>query len=237
MQEGQMREGNKAEEAADSAESGLVICVTDAESEIGEQIVLQLIQDRAEVKLMVQNTMAASTAYGPYVRPVSVSSDTDPGTLVKVLRGVKCLICLGRLGKLLPAAKKAGVQHVLLLSSAGSPPPSGFLAGFFKSELAGLEEVSREEQLIASGIPYSIIRVAALDTSSRGGTQAVSFIKGAVGTAASGTIPRQDLAQLVMKTAMAPPPPACGRTFLVSSAGPGALPKDYSFLDTFNTSQ
>lgn len=74
---------------------------------------------RAEVRLMVQNTVAAATAYGPYVQPVSVNSDTNPDVLAKMLRGVKCLICLGRLGKLLPAAKKAGVQHILLLSSAG----------------------------------------------------------------------------------------------------------------------
>lgn len=43
-----VQDPSRGEEVVEAAESGLVICVTDAESQIGEQIALQLIQDRWE---------------------------------------------------------------------------------------------------------------------------------------------------------------------------------------------
>lgn len=41
------------------------------------------------------------------------------GGLARALQGVKTVIALGRLGALLPAAERAGVERVVLLSTAG----------------------------------------------------------------------------------------------------------------------
>jgi hypothetical protein len=68
--------------------------------------------------VLVRDVGAARAGYGPYVDPVSVSLDS-PGGLAAALRGVKVVVALGRLGGLLPAAKAAGVEAVVLLSTAG----------------------------------------------------------------------------------------------------------------------
>ena len=39
--------------------------------------------------------------------------------MAAALRGVRTVICTGRLGALLPAAAAAGVEHIVLLTSAG----------------------------------------------------------------------------------------------------------------------
>lgn len=44
------------------------------------------------------------------------------GGLTRALQGVKSVIALGRLGALLPAAQRAGVERVVLLSTAGKYP-------------------------------------------------------------------------------------------------------------------
>ena len=44
------------------------------------------------------------------------------GGLARALQGVKSVIALGRLGALLPAAQRAGVERVVLLSTAGKYP-------------------------------------------------------------------------------------------------------------------
>ena len=44
---------------------------------------------------------------------------TCGGGLPRALKNVRTVIALGRLGKLLPAAKQAGVERVVMLSTAG----------------------------------------------------------------------------------------------------------------------
>lgn len=44
---------------------------------------------------------------------------TCAGGLSRALKGVKSVVALGRLGALLPAAQRAGVERVVLLSTAG----------------------------------------------------------------------------------------------------------------------
>jgi len=41
------------------------------------------------------------------------------GGVSRALQGVKSVIALGRLGALLPAAERAGVERIVLLSTAG----------------------------------------------------------------------------------------------------------------------
>ena len=74
---------------------------------------------RVPIRALVSNVAAAKSGYGPYVDPVSVSID-DPKALQRVMKGVRTLVVLGRLGRLIPAAKAAGVEQVVLLSTAGA---------------------------------------------------------------------------------------------------------------------
>lgn len=49
----------------------------------------------------------------------AVCTAAAAGGLARALQGVKSVIALGRLGALLPAAQRAGVERVVLLSTAG----------------------------------------------------------------------------------------------------------------------
>jgi len=69
--------------------------------------------------MLANDVAAAKAGYGPYVEPISADVGGGGG-LPRALRNVKCVVALGRLGKLLPAAKQAGVEHIVLLSTAGA---------------------------------------------------------------------------------------------------------------------
>jgi hypothetical protein len=73
---------------------------------------------RAKVRMLANDVAAAKAGYGPYVEPISADI-SGGGGLARALRNVRCVIALGRLGKLLPAAQQAGVEHIVLLSTAG----------------------------------------------------------------------------------------------------------------------
>ncbi len=70
------------------------------------------------IKALVRDTTAAKTAYGPYVEPISVDVG-NAAVLKRVLRDVRTLVLLGRPGAALTAARDAGVERVVALSSAG----------------------------------------------------------------------------------------------------------------------
>lgn len=74
---------------------------------------------RAKVRILVKDTAAAKTGYGPYVEPVSVDTGSAGG-LARALRNVRSVIVLGKLGALPQAAAKAGVERLVLLSTAGA---------------------------------------------------------------------------------------------------------------------
>jgi hypothetical protein len=91
---------------------------------------------RASVRVLVRDTGAATTAYGPYVTPLPASdfsgalssgSGKVGGQAQRALQGCGSLVVLGGAGgagsgaglaSLLAAARRAGVAHVLLLSAA-----------------------------------------------------------------------------------------------------------------------
>jgi hypothetical protein len=67
---------------------------------------------------------------------------------------VKSVIVLGRLGALLPAAQKAGVERVVLLSTAGGDVRScGWRKGLLCSEVLGMRQKS------ASTVPVDSLHV------------------------------------------------------------------------------
>ncbi len=73
---------------------------------------------RSKVRVLVRDVAATRAGFGPYVDPVSVDMGSAAG-LARALKGVRCVVALGQLRGLLPACKKAGVQRVVLLSTAG----------------------------------------------------------------------------------------------------------------------
>jgi hypothetical protein len=69
---------------------------------------------RQQLRLLVKDVAAAKNAYGPYTTPLPTDS-AGP----RALRGVKCLVLLGRPARgLLEAAKAAKVKHVVLVGAA-----------------------------------------------------------------------------------------------------------------------
>eukprot|EP00198_Chlamydomonas_reinhardtii_P011840 XP_001701177.1 predicted protein [Chlamydomonas reinhardtii] len=70
------------EEPEEQAPTGDAVLVTDADGGVGEQVVLQLILARQELKLLVKDVAAAKNAYGPYTTPLpaeAVAGLTDAG--------------------------------------------------------------------------------------------------------------------------------------------------------------
>ncbi|KAG2423603.1 hypothetical protein HYH02_015303 [Chlamydomonas schloesseri] len=175
--------GQEPEEEPEEPPSGEAVLVTDADGGgVGEQVVLQLILARQELKLLVKDVGGAKTAYGPYTTPLP--ADAVAAAPAKALRGAKALVVLGRLpggpGVLLGAAKAARVGHVVLLTAApgASAGGGGFSLGGL---LGGGGEAARDLKALAAdggaaaeavrrcGIPYTILQVAGLTDAGRGG--------------------------------------------------------------------
>lgn len=73
---------------------------------------------RAKIRILVKDVAAAKSGYGPYVEPISVDTNST-GELARAMKNVRCVVALGKLGGLIPAAQKAGVERLVLLSTAG----------------------------------------------------------------------------------------------------------------------
>ncbi|GAX77269.1 hypothetical protein CEUSTIGMA_g4715.t1 [Chlamydomonas eustigma] len=221
-----------AEQDEDEDEGGgSAILVTDAEGALGEQVVLQLILARAEVKVLVKDPVKAKTAYGPYVIPVAVDIG-NAAELRKALRGTGSVVAVGKLGALPEVVRSAGLAHVVLLSRAGMGSPGGLLGGMFQSsEESTLSDSTREDIVKKCGVPYSIVRSASIQQSP-GGVKSIEFSQPTAAASASkasvSTISCEDLAAVIVATLRRPP--AQGRVFSVLSAGPGERPSDWSAL-------
>jgi uncharacterized protein YbjT (DUF2867 family) len=208
------------EDAAVPRDSVLVV---DAESPMGEQVVLQLILRRAKIRALVRNAAAARQGFGSYLEAVQGSID-DPAVLKKALRGAKAVVCCGRLGSaLLPAAAAAGVPHVVLLSVA-TPARRGFL-GIGGSDEGAACDPSREEQVRGSGIPYTIVQAGSLTSNAGAGRGAVVTS----GQLPSGSVGREGVASIVALAALRNPSTGGGAAVVVqvSSSNTGQEPEDW----------
>lgn len=213
-----------------------VIMVTDADTPTGELVTLQLILLRAKVRILVKDTVAAKNGYGPYVEPVSVDINSQGG-LARALQGVKSVVALGRLGALLPAAQRAGVERVVLLSTAGMPQPGGVAALFQNGADAGLKDPTREAALSSSSIPHIVVKAGVIQDVP-GGSSKVSVAPHTGGGSSSSSqrssISREDLASAVVASAVYLPSfgtaGAAQMAFEVQDAGPGRPPEDWEQL-------
>eukprot|EP00879_Flechtneria_rotunda_P020623 GHRR01021702.1.p1 GENE.GHRR01021702.1~~GHRR01021702.1.p1 ORF type:complete len:314 (+),score=130.01 GHRR01021702.1:841-1782(+) len=216
---------------------GNVVLVTDADTPTGELVVLQLILLRANIRIVVKDTVAAKTGYGPYVEPVSVDINS-PGGLARALKGVCCVVVLGKLGGLLPAVKKAGVERLVLLSTAGMPQHGGLAALLHNAADAALKEPQREAAVASSSIPHVIIKTGIIQDVP-GGNSSISISPSSLassssrGTSGQCSIPREDLASAVVASVVHLPglqrqqSGSSGLVFEVQATGPGQPPADW----------
>jgi uncharacterized protein YbjT (DUF2867 family) len=153
-------DGGPEEEAEEEAAVREYIAVLDADSSpMAEQVLLQLILNRAKIRALVKDAGAAKGAFGPYIEIIQGDAG-DRAAVTKLLRGAKAAVCCGRLGALLPAAAATKLPHVVLLSTAGAAQ-RGFSL-FASQEQQALADPAREQQLRGSGLAHTIVQVGSL---------------------------------------------------------------------------
>lgn len=92
------------------------ILVTDADSPTGQLVVLSLILARKRVRALVRDAKEAKASFGPYVEPI-VGEVKDRESVEKAMgEGVRAVIVTTRVGSVLDVARRAGVEHIVLLS-------------------------------------------------------------------------------------------------------------------------
>ncbi|KAL0037538.1 hypothetical protein WJX77_001459 [Trebouxia sp. C0004] len=174
------------------------VLVTEADSPTGEQIVLQLILARLPIKIITQDAEEAKRGYGPYV--TAFAGDVGDEQVVKqALRGVRAVICPGKLGALLTVAATQGVAHIVLLSSSGI----------------------NQSQVQQSGIPFTIVRAGKIQNQPGSNMQ----LNISQDDQTSGVISREDVARVLAGVLQAPP--EHGLVFQVTASGPGQPPEDW----------
>ncbi|KAH1066332.1 hypothetical protein J1N35_031319 [Gossypium stocksii] len=168
------------------------VLVTDGDSEIGQMVILSLIVKRTRVKALVKDKRSANEAFGTYVE--SISGDTSNKVFVKkALRGVRAIICPNE-GFLSSIESFKGVEHIVLLSQLFFYRASSGIQAIMKNNQRKLAEKD-ESVLMASGIPYTIVRAGMLQKTP-GGTQGFSFEEGC---SASGSLSMEDAASVCVE--------------------------------------
>ncbi|XP_057977714.1 uncharacterized protein LOC131164491 isoform X1 [Malania oleifera] len=175
------------DESSDVEEARDAVLVTDGDGEIGQMVVLSLIVKRIRVKALVKDKRAAVEAFGTYVESMTGEAN-DRLFLKKALRGVRAIICSNE-GFFSKVGSLDGVQHVILLSQLSVYRGTAGVQALIKSNARKLAEED-ESIVMASGIPYTVIRVGLLENT-LGGKQGFSFKEGG---AAKGRLSKEDAA-------------------------------------------
>lgn len=189
------------EEPVEEEEEGPrdAVLVTDADSETGQLLVLQLILKRIRVRALVRDAKAATAAFGPYVEPV-VGDVTDATSLKKALRGVRAVVIPTKVGAVADSTVLKGVEHIVFMSQLAAYRNEGGLAALFKGGARRQAELD-EAAVASTGIPYTIVRPGAL-RDEPGGQQGFQF---AQDEPITGTITREDAATICVRALSKPP--------------------------------
>ncbi|KAI3789848.1 hypothetical protein L2E82_02652 [Cichorium intybus] len=188
-------DGSISEEADESSEEDEIrdaVLVTDGDNEIGQTIILSLIIKRIRVKALVKDKRAAIESFGTYVESIT-GDPKDSSFLKKSLRGVRTIICPNE-GFLSKVESLKGVQHVVILSQLSVYRGSSGVQAIMNSNARKLAEED-ESALVASGVPYTIIRTGLL-TNDRGGKTGFSFEKGCT---VNGSLSKEDAAYVCIE--------------------------------------
>ncbi|XP_009599555.1 uncharacterized protein [Nicotiana tomentosiformis] len=183
------KDGSISEENESSEEDEVrdAVLVTDGDNEIGQMVILSLIIKRARIKALVKDKRVAMEAFGTYVEPIA--GDTkDRSLLKKALSGVRAVICPNE-GFISDIESWKGLQHVILLSQLSVYRGSSGVQAIVTANARKLAEQD-ESLVMASGVPYTIIR-AGLLVNAPGGNQGFNFKEGC---ASQGTLSKEDAA-------------------------------------------
>jgi hypothetical protein len=131
------------------------------------------------------------------------------------MKGAAAVVCCGKGEGLAAAAAAASVPHLVLLSSVGLAP-SGFSFFGLSGEQRVLGDARREQEVTASGVPYTIVRVGALQDVP-GGAMRLEVVPGST---PSGALCREDAATVLAQAALRDPKMG-SLVVSVSAAGPG----------------
>lgn len=213
------------------------VAVAGASGRTGSLVVRELAAAGYQVRALVRSGPGQPGRFSDGVEVV-VADVRQPDTLRPALAGaVALVITIGArpgdgdnspeqvyyLGvrNLASAAAAAGVQQVVLVSSAGVTRPDHPLNRLFDNVLAW--KARGEDALRASGVPFTIVRPGGL-TAVDAGPGPVRLAQGDTG---AGFIPRADVARLCV--AALREPGARNRTF-EAYAGGGETPPDWGKL-------
>ncbi|XP_042499297.1 uncharacterized protein LOC122077421 isoform X2 [Macadamia integrifolia] len=178
---------NEGDEYPEEEEMRDAVLVTDGDSEMGQMIILSLIIKRTRVKALVKDKRAAAEAFGAYVE--SIAGDASDGSILKkALRGVRAIICPNE-GFFSDKESLKGLQHIVLLSQLDAYRGSSGVLALMTGNKRKLAEKD-ESLVIASGIPYTIIRAGLLENTP-GGNKGFCFKEG---SAAQGRLSKEDAA-------------------------------------------
>eukprot|EP01025_Chloroclados_australasicus_P053059 TRINITY_DN6208_c0_g1_i11.p2 TRINITY_DN6208_c0_g1~~TRINITY_DN6208_c0_g1_i11.p2 ORF type:complete len:293 (-),score=41.81 TRINITY_DN6208_c0_g1_i11:250-1128(-) len=165
---------------------------------IDEILLLSLVVKQSNLKILCQNADEMKDGFGPYADIVS-GDINNKNYLKNCLKDVRIVISVGPIGSLSQVANESGVQHIVALSMVGAS--SGGLGGIFDGEQNMLKDQRREQQIIDSGVGYSIIRVGGLNNAGKGSSQ-VSIVQ-STETVQLGKIGREDLGDILASIAEA----------------------------------
>lgn len=183
------KDGSLSEEDMSSEEEEVrdAVLVTDGDNEIGQMIILSLIIKRTRIKALVKDKRVAMEAFGTYVEPIAGDA-RDRSMLKKALSGVRAVICPNE-GFVSNIESWKGLQHVILLSQLSVYRGSSGVQAILIANAR--KQAEQDESLVmASGIPYTIIRTGLL-VNVPGGNQGFNFNEGC---ASQGKLSKEDAA-------------------------------------------
>jgi len=195
----QFFDGDGEEEDLSSVVRDKVVVLFPDEYAMAEQSVLQLILLRAPVIVVVQDVSSARAGFGSYVEAVK-GDPRDASGLRNVCKSAMSVIVCGKLDRgTVAMLKKASVPNIVMLSAVKSGE-DGFLSAVFgwNQEMKILKDPEREDLVMYSGIPYTIIRIAGLGNGPAGS----KVLDASIDTYPSGEIPREDVAACMAKLSM-----------------------------------
>ncbi|OIT29495.1 PREDICTED: uncharacterized protein LOC109211275 isoform X2 [Nicotiana attenuata] len=183
------KDGSTSEENESTEEDEVrdAVLVTDGDNEIGQMVILALIIKRTRIKALVKDKRVAMEAFGTYVEPIAGDAK-DRSLLKKALRGVRAVICPNE-GFISNIESWKGLQHVILLSQLSVYRGSSGVQAIVTANARKLAEQD-ESLVMASGVPYTIIR-AGLLVNAPGGNQGFNFKEGC---ASQGKLSKEDAA-------------------------------------------
>lgn len=174
------------------------VLVTDGDSKTGQLVILSLIVKRARIKALVKDIKAAASAFGSYIEPIA-GDVTDKTSVKKALKGVRVIICIGKMGMLAEDENLKGIEHIILLSQLAVLRSGGGIQAFMNEKAKRLAEAD-EIAVINSGVPYTIVRAGSLQDKP-GNQRGFNFKEGCAG---NGTLSREDAAAICVESLDSP---------------------------------